>query len=262
MVESIGLPMFERAFFSFFCHVLDIEQTTVFEFPRNAAPKTIIATGRSERSDRLAKSSAEEYTDGEFIKGPNLWNIKTLAPSEIEIHNFELNDFSDKTFRSRFYIQNHLGHELALLFTDEQRLLYISFYRLDSQLSFDDKDKKQLAHYAKLCLSFLQRHIELWQNKISEVKTIRDIRFQRVYDILMQNHLSPREAEICACIVIGYTTQGIGLDLGISENTVGTHRKRAYAKLGISTQNEIFGICFDTVIRHTNQLDEMMTAEQ
>ena len=58
------------------------------------------------------------------------------------------------------------------------------------------------------------------------------------------------EAEICAMIVIGHTTQGISLDLGISKNTVITHRRRAYDKLGISSQNELFGKCFDTLSAH------------
>lgn len=250
MVENIGLPTFEPAFRDLSCHLLDIEQTSVFEFLSDAPPRTIIATGRSKRSDRLAKSSAEHYTDGDFVKGPDLWEINTSPAPNFDIRNFEIMDFEDSGYRSKFYIQNHLGHELALLSATEHKLLYISFYRLDSQASFDDLDKKRLTDYANLCVGFLQRHIELLYPSIAEVKTIRDARFDRVSVILQQSHLSPREAEICACIVIGYTTQGIGLELGISENTVGTHRKRAYAKLGISTQNELFGICFDSILRH------------
>ena len=52
--------------------------------------------------------------------------------------------------------------------------------------------------------------------------------------------LTRREAEVCAAIVIGCTTRAIGYRLGITANTVATHRKRAYAKLGISCQNELF----------------------
>ncbi len=59
--------------------------------------------------------------------------------------------------------------------------------------------------------------------------------------------LTQREAEICASIALGYTTLGISLKLGISINTVATHRKRAYAKLGISSQNELFARYFDNM---------------
>ena len=59
--------------------------------------------------------------------------------------------------------------------------------------------------------------------------------------------LTPREAEICASIIMGYSTEAISLNCSISINTVATHRKRAYAKLGISSQNELFLRYFTTV---------------
>jgi len=51
--------------------------------------------------------------------------------------------------------------------------------------------------------------------------------------------LSRREIEVCALIARGYTSEGIALELGISINTVLTFRKRAYARLRISSQNEL-----------------------
>ncbi|WP_407671862.1 helix-turn-helix transcriptional regulator [Paraburkholderia acidiphila] len=36
---------------------------------------------------------------------------------------------------------------------------------------------------------------------------------------------------------------GISLILGISLNTVATHRKRAYAKLCLSSRTELFNVC-------------------
>lgn len=61
--------------------------------------------------------------------------------------------------------------------------------------------------------------------------------------------LTPREAEICSGIILGYTVVGLSLNLGISINTVATHRKRAYAKLKISSQNELFMHYFGLVER-------------
>lgn len=51
---------------------------------------------------------------------------------------------------------------------------------------------------------------------------------------------SGREAEVCAHIVLGYSTLAFGLRLGVSLNTVATHRRRAYLKLGVCSQNELF----------------------
>ena len=56
--------------------------------------------------------------------------------------------------------------------------------------------------------------------------------------------LSPREIEVCVRIMLGITSEGIGIDLGISRNTVLTYRKRAYARLNISSQNQLFRLLF------------------
>jgi len=43
------------------------------------------------------------------------------------------------------------------------------------------------------------------------------------------------------------TGEGIGLDIGVQPATVATLRKRAYAKLNISTLNELFALCLGQV---------------
>jgi DNA-binding CsgD family transcriptional regulator len=51
--------------------------------------------------------------------------------------------------------------------------------------------------------------------------------------------LSPREAEIVQLILKGHSSLSISLTLEIALPTVKTHRKNAYAKLGISTQQQL-----------------------
>lgn len=52
--------------------------------------------------------------------------------------------------------------------------------------------------------------------------------------------LSPREAETVQMILKGHSSLSISLTLGIALPTVKTHRRNAYAKLGISTQQQLF----------------------
>lgn len=49
-----------------------------------------------------------------------------------------------------------------------------------------------------------------------------------------------REAEVCSRAIYGISSLGISLELGISQETVMTYRKRAYSRLGIATQRELF----------------------
>ena len=59
--------------------------------------------------------------------------------------------------------------------------------------------------------------------------------------------LTKRESEVCERILVGFTSTGISLDLDIAESSVNTYRRRAYGKLGIATQNELFSLCISAL---------------
>jgi DNA-binding CsgD family transcriptional regulator len=52
--------------------------------------------------------------------------------------------------------------------------------------------------------------------------------------------LTNREAEVVHMILKGHSSLSVGLNLGIAVPTVKTHRQKAYSKLGISTQAQLF----------------------
>ena len=54
--------------------------------------------------------------------------------------------------------------------------------------------------------------------------------------------LTPREQEVCRRILSGSSSEAISQALGISLHSTLTYRKRAYERLGISSQSELFAI--------------------
>lgn len=67
--------------------------------------------------------------------------------------------------------------------------------------------------------------------------------------------LSPREGEVVRMILKGHSSQSISLTLGIALPTVKTHRKNAYAKLGISTQQQLFSTFLTWQSSQTGKLE-------
>ncbi|EBA17055.1 transcriptional regulator, LuxR family protein [Roseobacter sp. SK209-2-6] len=55
-----------------------------------------------------------------------------------------------------------------------------------------------------------------------------------------QDALTARESEVVQLILQGHSSLSISLTLGIALPTVKSHRKNAYTKLGISTQQQLF----------------------
>jgi DNA-binding CsgD family transcriptional regulator len=61
----------------------------------------------------------------------------------------------------------------------------------------------------------------------------------------IERRLTPRERAVCARALAGQTVQGIASELGVRPPTVATLRRRAYAKLNISSLNELFARCME-----------------
>lgn len=51
--------------------------------------------------------------------------------------------------------------------------------------------------------------------------------------------LPEREMEVCVAIAKGLSSEAMSIEWGISVNTVLTHRKRAYTRLNITSENEL-----------------------
>lgn len=60
--------------------------------------------------------------------------------------------------------------------------------------------------------------------------------------------LSRREAEVCDLLVEGISVSGTALELGVSENTVRTLRRRAYEKLGVHSATQIAALILNSDI--------------
>ena len=54
--------------------------------------------------------------------------------------------------------------------------------------------------------------------------------------------LSSREVAVCTRLLMGYSNEAIALDLNVSFHSVRTYRRRAYLKLGVTSQNELFSL--------------------
>ena len=245
LVKSVGTSQFVNTYFDFVNHILSVEQCVVFEFLKNSPPRNIFAIGRTKKSTREARSLAEDYSSGDYTSGPEFKTIEGDAGSDPKIHTLEDIEFDDPGYYSKYYAM--ISDELIVVFGDSERLIYCSFFRWSGQPKFTNKEKEDLYKYSDILSFFVNRHVEMQPDAFSGNRLLRDVRYHHVFDLLYKLKITNREAEICTLTVLGYTTVGIGLKLGITPNTVSTHRKRAYAKLGISSQNELFEICIDSV---------------
>lgn len=263
LVGCIGSDDFERIFYDVCGTFLQADQCTVFSFDAGGVPNCVIAEGQYAESRGVAKRLAKEYVDGAYRMDPTIAAHRVSRTSSSSglpiVRSVSPSAISDPLYRQRFYDEASVRQELALIASVDEKTLYCSFYRNQNHLEFNSEDSQRLAAFGNFLAETLNKHVEFLRHKGRQViaapepSALNPEKRERMYEQLRASllrapgALTQREAEICASIALGYTALGISLNLGISINTVATHRKRAYAKLGISCQNELFARYFDSM---------------
>ncbi len=258
MVSIIGDPAFSDRFFGIVERMVGADHCTVFVSDDDGV-RTLVAEAQTDTAARRVRHLADLYRDGAYRSDP-VWNRNAPQAAGAAVHTQVIAPayFENPAYRREFYEQPNILEELAIsAVACGGRRVYASFYRERGRPRFSRQDMARLQATAPVAMQVLAKHAEVTLSRPAAVappapqprRLSREELFQRVSDAMMNDNrlLTRREAEICTGIVLGYTILGLSMNLGISINTVATHRKRAYAKLRISSQNELFAHYFALV---------------
>ena len=238
-VLAIGHPAFPQALLGTLRSLADVGHCMVFRLTAIAQRVvcSTLATFRSVPTSRPPIAST--------IISPTRTAIKFCADSQARTRS------CCQASRGRMY-----GHTYRRIFFDNSRIVdkfaaaiwlastcyYVNFYRTTSQGRFAQEHLGRLSRVAPALSAAVARH---FQYKASpEVDPA-----SRIESLFSGNEpftrLTGREKDICLGILSGLSSEAISANLGISLHSTVTYRKRAYEKLGISSQNELFS----TVLR-------------
>ncbi|MBT4889252.1 MAG: helix-turn-helix transcriptional regulator [Rhodospirillales bacterium] len=104
-----------------------------------------------------------------------------------------------------------------------------------------DEDHMNILHArSQVICAILRKYWQLHSDKL--LANPRDSSMDEVFESFGSELLSQRECEVIQYVMRGHSSESIALNLNISITTVKTHRKRAYAKLEISSQSELFSL--------------------
>lgn len=251
LIRGIGSSQFNKDFYSLSRDMLQIEKCSVFQLSEDSEPHCLLAEAEDTQTRQLIRRLAYEFSQEGYLKDSTLRRATTTTNNGVNISCVSPAAISDGAYRRHFYEDAHIQDELAMTVLHRGQGLYFCFFRGEHQSKFTRQDASQLKSVSSFLAEVLNKHLEVMgARQISDQESIfsqagpeyRQKQYRGILDTLLSvpGGLSRREAEICSAVALGYTSQGISLHLGISINTVGTHRKRAYTKLGISSQAELF----------------------
>lgn len=189
-----------------------------------------------------------DYQDGPYLLDPfyqtcvegaepGLYRLREIAPDRF---------YHSEYFRS-YYRRTGLAEEIGFLIAlPGDTTLVISLMRAGSSAPFSDRDVNKLRKVEPIVTASSYRH---WRNSDHlRPETIDDMMTQPLLDSQVVNAfenfgtgvLTRREREVARLVLRGHSSESIGRCFGITTGTVKIHRKNIYAKLGISSQSELF----------------------
>lgn len=258
LVATIGTDQFGHAVLNLMDPRFEISHCTGFEQVGDARPRCIMVAGQGESGAEYARSLTAQYLDDGFRSDPILNTLKRNDTPGTDLRFFDGRQLPSGDFVEHFYREPELSHEVVCSHRVGEKLVWLSLYKRAGAQVFDERERRDMQQVSRLLLSSVHKQSELTRGTaprddegtegggcVRAWGATRADLLVKVRGALLMNPcgLTVREADICAHIVMGYATLAISLNLGISINTVATHRKRAYAKLGVSSQTELFNSC-------------------
>ncbi|MFN7001140.1 MAG: LuxR C-terminal-related transcriptional regulator [Elioraea tepidiphila] len=200
-----------------------VDHVCLFGLSDREGARAFATLGRIDR--RLAAALAADYAERDwFRRDPNLQRLRRAGPVAREVcARLDASAYAQDYFL-RFFRSAGIVDKLALcLRTADGWILYANFHRLAASGAFPPETRRRLAEAVPVIGAALAQDRALRRGEADPLGV-----------------LTRREREVCRGILSGLSSEGIALSLGVSRNTVLTLRRRAYARLGITSQAELF----------------------
>jgi len=180
---------------------------------------------------------------------PGLYRLREIAPDRF---------YHSEYYRS-YYQRTGLAEEIGFLVALPHGLnLVISLMRAGSSAPFSDRNMNKLRRAEPVIHACASRH---WQNLggLEPKNASRrvppsglDSHVTSAFENFGEGVLTKREREVVRLVLRGHSSESIGRHFQITTGTVKIHRKNTYAKLGISSQSELFS----QFISYLSDIDE------
>ena len=234
LIATVGRPAFSESLMRASRAMIDADYCTLFAFSDARDPMCLVATGIE--SPNAAVRASQHYLDGHWRSDPLLHMPKLDEHAVHHVFSSEITDI----YRRDCYDIPRIRDRLTLLFREGPTIFRMSFYRYLKRSCFDDGDTSLLNEAERLLHESAKRHFSLSNQHGVDPRTGRPSLSLMKERLEMDAGLSPREVEVCGRILLGMTAEGIASDLNLGITSVLTYRKRAYAKLEVTSRNELF----------------------
>lgn len=232
-VLAIGRPDFPNILIDTLRRQAGVGHCMVFALTRAGSASCLLDAGNIPTGSDLGAAYAGQFHESD----PNrdaLFEGEGGAP--IMLPSFAPRMYGAR-YRRIFFNDSDIVDKCATAIWVDDTCFYVNFYRITSQGRFGDAERARLQTIAPAIGASVARHFQ------QAVTASPDQNLAALFATRAPlSALTPRERDVCRRILLGLSSEAISGALGISLHSTLTYRKRAYERLGICSQNELFAI--------------------
>jgi DNA-binding CsgD family transcriptional regulator len=249
-IDSIGTEAFSGNLASALKSITDIDYLVSFAYHQDEVPICLYHTFSPAK--RIV--FIDDYLKGPYLLDPffkacgrrvdaGLYRLRDIAPDRF---------YQSEYYRS-YYVQTGLAEEICYTtYLQNGVAVVISLMRAGDSSRFSAREFRLLANIAPIVISLAQRHWQDVHTRFENDSSSLEAGGNRTMiadtvNTLLGSRITPREAQVVAQVLEGHSSESIGGSLGITVGTVRIHRRNIYAKLNISSQQELFSIFFQKI---------------
>ncbi|MBR0831381.1 helix-turn-helix transcriptional regulator [Bradyrhizobium manausense] len=242
-VLAIGRPNFPNILIETLRRQADVGHCMVFSLTRKGAASCLLDAGNIAIGSDLGAAYAGQF----HASDPNRDALfeGQAQPAPILLPAFAPRMY-DARYRKIFFQDSGIVDKFATAIWVEDTCFYVNFYRIAAQGRFSPAQLERLRTIAPTIGASVARHFQT-----TAPRTEQDIATLFATRPPLSD-LTAREQDVCRGILAGLSSEAISQEIGISLHSTLTYRKRAYEKLGISAQNELFAIVLRLLTRRLN----------
>lgn len=251
LVALLGEDQFPGQLLRFIKSRVHVDNSLFLGFSPTAPPIELFR----EFDDRAEWAYQELYLEGAYLLDPyyqvsiagieqGLYPIRAIAPDR----------FFQSEYCASYYSKIPLVDEIGIIHPISDDWVFVcSLGRGPKSGTYSARELKELKRIEPLVSALMLKHwhdslqVTGMRTKLSDLSEVAK-RVGAFAKTLTPNGISPREAEVASLIMQGHSNFSAAANLGIASGTVKVLRKRLYAKLKISSQNELYQLLFPSVL--------------
>lgn len=221
VVEQVGAAGFFDELLGFFHRAAGASDLAVFT---HAAEVPALVGALSLRG-QAAQRSGQRYLRGGYYRFDDNLRISANEARATYLSHLHVTQLPDAGYRAACYDSAGLGERISLLIPARHDWVFVNLYRplrceIATAAAIDT-----LARHAPLIAAATRRHLALVEASAADPAWAR---------------LSAREQQVVESILAGRSAKETARTLGLSPTSIATYRQRAFEKLGVRRQVELF----------------------